>query len=237
MAWKFFFLFCCAHLTDANTYLSGLSTDNGDGWSRADDHFLAHSLTPFDFCVLSSLGLIGAAVPGGAAGAAAAGIQMCSPPQSPAEAHCSILHSRMSHLAAWAPFFPQTLFDVPFELATRSSYQSLLTLSHFLGHLNATNRVLVLIGDSITRNTLEALNCALQREHQYRGVAVRPSLADSGGGGGGLHKKGGRIYEFSFPRPPGRADSSVAVVTVKILYFAIWVSGMGAVCLCDCCVL
>ena len=196
------FLICCWH--HLTRFVGSSATNSGSDmtWSKADDFFIEHSFTPFDYCVLSSLNR------------SQNGWDHCPAPQNQAEAMCSILHSRMHNMASLLPIFPHTLLDIPSEFESRSKYHSLLTLSQRFSQFNTSNRILVLIGDSITRNTIEALLCILQREHNYHNVSLTPSLYDYNK----IHKKGGKLYQFSFPN-----SVTDSMITVNMFYFAIWV--------------
>lgn len=68
------------------------------------------------------------------------------------------------------------------------------------------------IGDSITRNSLEALECILNIESGFGSVQTTPPLL--------LNKKlafGANFYEFHFPHPVSKE-----VITLKLFYLAIW---------------
>ena len=127
----------------------------------------------------------------------------CSQPDNIIEKRCSTFASYAYHQNTLGDnFIPESMTQVLSNLSSRYPYINRIT--DLLIQLNESNRALVLVGDSITRNSIESLFCILQIENSFSSrVTITPPLEKV------LYNA--IHYTISFPR-----------ATLHLLYFSIW---------------
>jgi hypothetical protein len=115
--------------------------------------------------------------------------------------------------------FPQSMYHIPKEFADNEESSLPLTkLTDMFISLNRTNRVLMLIGDSITRNSIESLECLLSIEQRTSDkITISPPVFKV--------LWGATKYTISL----SNSKTLHQIVTVNVLYFAVWTQyGNGA---------
>ena len=171
-------------------------------WVNASHSFLQQIYTKHDYCVLTNPDPL----------------TNCKKKVSNhVENKCSAL-TKQDRIRQLSHVFPQSMYHLPKEYAKNNeSALSLTKLTDMFIALNRTNRVLMLIGDSITRNSLEALECLLSIEQRSGIVNIAPSV--------GKVLWGANRYTISL----ANAHTLFEMVSVSILYFAVWTPyGNGA---------
>ena len=163
-------------------------------WKNASRAFLQQVYTKHDFCVLTKQDPM----------------TSCKRMKTDVESTCSILtnqkliHGHMHQL-------PKSMYHLPAMFADiEPSKHPLTSLVDMFIMLNRTNKALMLIGDSISRQSIEALECILSIEKRSEMVTIDPPVTKV--------LWGATKYTISL----SSAETNHEPVTVSILYFAVW---------------
>mmetsp|Transcript_32301 Transcript_32301/g.60196 ORF Transcript_32301/g.60196 Transcript_32301/m.60196 type:complete len:404 (-) Transcript_32301:126-1337(-) len=131
-------------------------------------------------------------------------------PATPLETLCSTIYAQ----AKSGLDIPPSTHHLPVDVASSdAATQSLTRITDLLLAFNESNRVLVLIGDSISRNSLEALECIINIESGFKGqVETVPPLLQSP-----KVAFGAIYYEFRF-----RHSARQNPVTFRLFSMGMW---------------
>ena len=162
----------------------------GDVWVNATYSYLQRVYTKHDYCVMTSADPLSCTVEY----------------NNEVEEKCSSLmnQNRVKHRSH---MFPQSMYHIPQEFNNENGLSDLTSLTDMLIKLNQSNRVIMLIGDSISRNSIEALECILSIE-SGKMVTISPPVVKV--------LWGGTRYTITV------SSSNNQSVNIQILYFAVW---------------
>jgi hypothetical protein len=149
---------------------SSVSSSGTIEWINATSDVLSTLYTTYDHCVITASLRSHSSVFGKHANETLP--SPCTLSDNEVEKQCSTFANFQN--TAFNVHIPESMTHVVPHLMT--SYPHLRHISHLLLHLNQSNRALVLIGDSITRNSIEALLCILQMENYPSPVTITPPL-------------------------------------------------------------
>ena len=136
-------------------------------WINATEAELSQLYTPYDKCVLLS------AMKSRAGTGTLNMSTKCTLSGNNLERRCSTF-AHLHNTPALGNQLPQSMTHVLSDMS--HNYPYMFRVTDLLKKFNQSNRVLVLIGDSVTRNSIESLMCILQKESDPLTVSIVPRL-------------------------------------------------------------
>ena len=169
-------------------------------WGNASKKFIRHVYTSHDYCVLTSKEPI---------------TQCKFHPTNKVEQFCSALTK--VELLRNQRLLPQSMYQLPKPyLVNDTAAEALTKLKDLFIALNRTNQAIMLIGDSITRNSIEALRCILSIETGHL-VEIHPPISKI--------LWGATRYTVTLYDTVRKEN-----VTITVIYFTVWgqyINGSG----------
>lgn len=184
-----------------------LSAPHDNPWmDSSDSNFMSKLYTTYDNCIIHSIFDNN--------NHSGSGKESCPIPTNDADKRCSafgayqdLTTKRDQKIMSIPTSMKRTIPNLPVN------FPHIMRISDLLIRLNQSNRALVLMGDSITRNSIEALMCILHLELSPSVVKISPPLEKI------LYN--GIHYKISIPSDPQNQTPN-SVWTINLVYFSIW---------------